>query len=66
MFIKNSALSFVDDTLTPTNKICLGFASMMGRGNIHGVELVTLVTVDSQQIMGKQWFILLLSLLLHL
>lgn len=66
MFIKNSTLSFVDDTLTLTNKICLGFASMMGRGNIHGVGLVTLITVDSQQITGRQWFILLLSLLLHL
>lgn len=33
---------------------------------MHGVGLVILTTVDSQQITGKQWFILLLSLLLHL
>lgn len=32
MSIKNSALSFIDDTLTSTNTVCLGSASMMGRG----------------------------------
>lgn len=33
---------------------------------MHGVGLITLTTIGSQQMTGKQWFILLLSLLLHL
>lgn len=34
-------------------------------GNIHEIGLVTLTTVESRQMIGEQWFILLLSLLLY-
>lgn len=38
--LKRAPYLLVTDTLIFINKVCLGFASIMGRGNIYGIELV--------------------------